>query len=187
MLGSSSEAEDAVQETMTRAWRGYDRLEGRAPLRSGLYRIASNVCFDRLNASQRRARPMDLPPWGRSTGTIGEPLPEAAWIQPVPDGRVLPAIDDPAELAVARESIRLAFGGDRRRRRRRPPDRRDVGRQRLGLEVHRRLHGPGYDGAPRRPRGRAIADGRTIAEGSSRHPATRVPSRLAARNSARWR
>jgi RNA polymerase sigma-70 factor (ECF subfamily) len=109
MLGSSVEAEDAVQETMTRAWRGYDRFEGRATLRSWLYRIASNVCFDALNASQRRARPIDLTAVGTIDAPIGEPLPEATWIQPVPDGRVLPTGGDPAELTVARESIRLAF------------------------------------------------------------------------------
>jgi RNA polymerase sigma-70 factor (ECF subfamily) len=109
MLGSSVEAEDAVQETMTRAWRGYDRFEGRASLRSWLYRIASNVCFDLLKASQRRARPIDLSEAGTIDSPLGAPLPEATWIQPVPDGRVLASEGDPAELAVARESIRLAF------------------------------------------------------------------------------
>lgn len=91
MLGSSAEAEDAVQETMTRAWRGYERFEGRASLRSWLYRIASNVCFDLLNASQRRARPIDLSEFGTVASPIGDALPEATWIQPIPDGRVLAA------------------------------------------------------------------------------------------------
>lgn len=109
MLGSSVEAEDAVQETMTRAWRGYDRFEGRASLRSWLYRIASNVCFDLLEASQRRARPIDLSAAGTVDSPIGDPLPEATWIQPAPDSRVLAAEGDPAELAVERESVRLAF------------------------------------------------------------------------------
>jgi RNA polymerase sigma-70 factor (ECF subfamily) len=109
MLGSSGEAEDAVQETMTRAWRGYERFEGRASLRSWLYRIASNVCFDLLKASQRRARPIDLTAVGAVDSSIGDPLPEATWIQPAPDARVLASEGDPAELAVARESIRLAF------------------------------------------------------------------------------
>src|SRR6266508_4150584 len=62
MLGSSFEAEDAVQETFIRAWRGLSSFEGRASLRSWLYRIATNVCLDMLGASQRRARPVDLNP-----------------------------------------------------------------------------------------------------------------------------
>lgn len=109
MLGSTFEAEDAVQETMTRAWRSFDRFEGRATLRSWLYRIASNVCFDLLHASQRRARPMDLTAAATVDTPIGDALPESTWIQPVPESRVLAADTDPAELTVARESIRLAF------------------------------------------------------------------------------
>lgn len=108
MLGSAFEAEDAVQETLVRAWRGYDRFEGRAALRSWLYRIATNVCLDMLSASQRRARPMDLMPSSTADSNLGAPLPESAWIEPVPDSRVM-AAGDPAEIAVARESIRLAF------------------------------------------------------------------------------
>jgi RNA polymerase sigma-70 factor (ECF subfamily) len=109
MLGSAFEAEDAVQETLTRAWRSFDRFEGRSALRSWLYRIASNVCFDLLRASQRRARPMDLSSPGSVDGPIGEPVAENTWVLPVPDARVLPAEADPADLAVERESIRLAF------------------------------------------------------------------------------
>ncbi|MGH8937453.1 MAG: sigma-70 family RNA polymerase sigma factor [Acidimicrobiia bacterium] len=109
MLGSAFEAEDAVQETLLRAWRSFDRFEGRAALRSWLYRIATNVCLDMLSGRQRRARPIDLGPPQAADGPLGEALPEATWIQPIPDGRVLPAEGDPAELAVARETIRLAF------------------------------------------------------------------------------
>ncbi len=110
MLGSGSEAEDAVQETMVRAWRGIDRLEGRGALKSWLYRIATNVCLDMLQSAQRRARPMDL---GASTTVaehnLGTGLAETAWVQPVADARVLATDGDPAELAAARETIKLAF------------------------------------------------------------------------------
>jgi RNA polymerase sigma-70 factor, ECF subfamily len=108
MLGSGFEAEDAVQETFVRAWRAYDRFEGRSSLRSWLYRIATNVCFDMLNSRQRRARPMDLGP-SSTAHVLGPPLPESTWIEPVPDDRVLPAGGDPADVAVERESVRLAF------------------------------------------------------------------------------
>ncbi|MGW8976017.1 sigma-70 family RNA polymerase sigma factor [Streptomyces platensis] len=109
MLGSAFEAEDAVQETMVRAWRSYDRFEGRSSLRSWLYRIATNVCLDLLKGSGRRARPMDLASPSSVDGPIGTGLPETTWIGPVPDQRVLASAGDPAETAVARESIRLAF------------------------------------------------------------------------------
>ncbi|WP_413252141.1 sigma-70 family RNA polymerase sigma factor [Streptomyces caniferus] len=109
MLGSAFEAEDAVQETMVRAWRRYDRFEGRSSLRSWLYRIATHVCLDLLKGSQRRARPMDLASPSSVETPIGTGLPEATWIGPVPDQRVLASAGDPAETAVARESVRLAF------------------------------------------------------------------------------
>lgn len=109
MLGSSFEAEDAVQETMTRAWKALDRFEGRASLRSWLYRIATNVCFDALNGRQRRARPMDMGPCGIAAGPLNEPLADANFLEPIPDARVVPEDGDPAELAVARETVRLAF------------------------------------------------------------------------------
>ena len=109
MLGSAFEAEDAVQDTMVRAWRGLDRFEGRAALRSWLYRIATNVCLDMLQGRQRRARPMGLAPPSSADAALGPPLPEATWILPAPDGRVLPAAGGPEERAMARESIRLAF------------------------------------------------------------------------------
>ncbi|HXF83227.1 MAG TPA: RNA polymerase subunit sigma-70, partial [bacterium] len=109
MLGSPFEAEDAVQETMLRAWRGLDRFEGRASLRSWLYRIATNVCLTMLQGRERRARPMDLGPAGTADGPLGEPLPEVTWIQPIPDGRVVPEHGDPAALAESRETVRLAL------------------------------------------------------------------------------
>ncbi|HLE98456.1 MAG TPA: sigma-70 family RNA polymerase sigma factor [Gaiellaceae bacterium] len=106
MLGSI-DAEDAVQETFLRAWRGFDRFEGRAALRSWLYRIATNVCLDMLESRKRRARPMDLGPAGEP---VAENLrtPDAAWIEPMPDGHVVPE-GDPADVVAARESVRLAF------------------------------------------------------------------------------
>jgi RNA polymerase sigma-70 factor (ECF subfamily) len=108
MLGSPFEAEDAVQETFIRAWRGFDRFEGRASLRSWLYRIATNVCLDMLNGRERRARPMDLGPAREPVAANLNTLPEVTWIEPVPDSAVL-GDGDPADVAVARETIRLAF------------------------------------------------------------------------------
>ena len=109
MLGSGFEAEDAVQETMVRAWRAIDSFEGRSSLRSWLYRIATNVCLDMVQGPQRRARPMDMGPSSAADGVLDSGLPEHAWIQPVQDARVLPVDGDPAELAASRETIRLAF------------------------------------------------------------------------------
>ncbi|GAA1146524.1 RNA polymerase sigma-70 factor (ECF subfamily) [Kitasatospora gansuensis] len=106
MLGSAFEAEDAVQETMIRAWRGHRGFEGRAALRSWVYRIATNVCMDALNGRQRRARPMDLTSSATVSTASGTQLPEVTWIGPVPD-TLLTA--DPAELTTRRESVRLAF------------------------------------------------------------------------------
>jgi RNA polymerase sigma-70 factor, ECF subfamily len=108
MLGSPFEAEDAVQETFLRAWRAVDRFEGRSALRSWLYRIATNVCLDMLNGRERRARPMDLGPSREPEAANLHTLPEATWIQPIPDALVA-AEADPADVAVARETIRLAF------------------------------------------------------------------------------
>jgi RNA polymerase sigma-70 factor, ECF subfamily len=108
MLGSGFEAEDAVQETLLRAWRGLDRFEGRAALRSWLYRIATNVCLDMLRGRERRALPMDLASPTTADSPLGEPLPEGAWVEPVPD-RLVSGAGDPAELVESRETIRLAF------------------------------------------------------------------------------
>jgi RNA polymerase sigma-70 factor, ECF subfamily len=109
MLGSSFEAQDAVQETMVRAWRGFDNFEGRAALRSWMYRIATNVCLDMLQSRQRRALPMDMVSSSSGDSEAGPRLPENRWIQPIPDGLALSPTDDPAELAASRETIRIAF------------------------------------------------------------------------------
>ena len=109
MLGSPFEAEDAVQETFLRAWKGFDRFEGRAALRTWLYRIASNVCLDMLSGRERRARPMDLGPAREPVEANLRTLPEVTWIEPVPDGLVVAAEGDPAEVTASRETIRLAF------------------------------------------------------------------------------
>src|SRR4051794_38065170 len=108
MLGSAFDAEDAVQETMVRAWRGIDRFEGRAALKSWLYRIATNVCLDMLSSKERRIRPLEL---GDPSG-LDSPLttrPETTWLEPIPDGHVLAGDGDPAELTEERETLRLAF------------------------------------------------------------------------------
>jgi RNA polymerase sigma-70 factor, ECF subfamily len=105
MLASPFEAEDAVQETFIRAWRGYDRFEGRSALRSWLYRIATNVCLDMLNGRERRARPMDLGPAREPIEANLHVPTEVTWLQPVPDALVA----DPAELAISGETIKLAF------------------------------------------------------------------------------
>jgi RNA polymerase sigma-70 factor (ECF subfamily) len=109
MLGSPFDAEDAVQDTLVRAWRGIDRFEGRAALRSWLYRIATNVCLDMLGSKERRARPMDLGPAREPVAANLNALPETTWIEPVPDALVTPRDEDPAEAVASRETIRLAF------------------------------------------------------------------------------
>ena len=108
MLGSPFEAEDAVQETFIRALRGLERFEGRSALSSWLYRIATNVCLDMLGGRARRARPMDLSGAGAPEEANLNTLPEATWIEPARDDRVV-AASDPADLALARETTRLAF------------------------------------------------------------------------------
>src|ERR1700745_1584332 len=108
MLGSPFEAEDAVQDTFLRAWRGFDRFEGRAAFRSWLYRIATNVCLDMLNGRNRRARPMDFGPAVEPVESNLNTLPEVTFIEPIPTSLVS-AESDPAELAVRRDTIRLAF------------------------------------------------------------------------------
>ena len=110
MLGSGAEAEDAVQDTMIRAWRSIDGFEGRSSLRSWLYRIANNVCIDMMRSPQRRARPMEMGPSSSvAEAVLGERHGEHAFVQPVADDRVIDLAGDPADVAAARESIRLAF------------------------------------------------------------------------------
>jgi RNA polymerase sigma-70 factor (ECF subfamily) len=108
MLGSPFEAEDAVQETLLRAWRGFDRFQGRSALRSWLYRIATNVCFDMLSGRSRRARPMDLGPAREPVEASLHTLSEATWLEPIPTTMAI-GEDDPAELTMERETVRLAF------------------------------------------------------------------------------
>ena len=108
MLGSASDAEDAVQDTMVRAWQARDRFEGRASVRTWLYRIATNVCLDALSARSRRARPIEEGPAGTVDGDL-DSLPHTHWLEPIPDARAIPSDADPFELAALRQSIRLAF------------------------------------------------------------------------------
>ena len=110
MVGAASEAEDAVQETMVRAWVSIDRFEGRSTLRTWLYSIANNVCVDMLRSPQRRARPMEMGPSTRTADVVlGDQLPEHMYVQPISDERVIDLEGDPADVTAARESIRLAF------------------------------------------------------------------------------
>jgi RNA polymerase sigma-70 factor, ECF subfamily len=106
MLGSTFDADDAVQETMVRAWQAFDQFEGRSSLRSWLYRIATNVCLDSLRSKQRRAMPMDLSAPVPSSTPPGRQLPETTWVEPIPDGDLA---GDPAERIVSQDTIRLAF------------------------------------------------------------------------------
>jgi RNA polymerase sigma-70 factor (ECF subfamily) len=108
MLGSAFDAEDAVQDTMVRAWRSLDRFDGRSSLRTWLYRIATNVCLDVLADRARRVRPMEE----RAVGSVDDPLetrPRTHWLEPIPDARALPTDADPFELTALRQSTRLAF------------------------------------------------------------------------------
>lgn len=108
MLGSVGDAEDAAQETIVRAWRSWDRFEGRASVQTWLYRIATNVCLDTLASRARRSRPMEAAP----AGNIDDALvtrPRTHWLEPIPDALVLPPSADPSEVATLRETVRLAF------------------------------------------------------------------------------
>ena len=108
MLGSAFDAEDAVQETMVRAWKGLTRFDGRASLKTWLYRIATNVCLDALSSKARRARPIEEGP----AGTVDDDLetrPRTHWLEPLPDARFLPSDANPFETVALRQSTRLAF------------------------------------------------------------------------------
>lgn len=108
MLGSVVDADDAVQETMFRAWKALERFDGRSSMKTWLYRIATNVCLDALNDRPQRVRPLEE----GSVGTVDDELqerPRTHWLEPIPDAKAIPADSDPAEEAVLRESIRLAF------------------------------------------------------------------------------
>src|SRR5436305_1862639 len=108
MLGSPFDAEDAVQDAFVRAWRSRDKFEGRSAMRSWLYRIATNVCLDLLKGKERRERPMDMGPSSEPIEANLHVPAEVTWLEPIPLSLIAPD-RDPADVAVAHESIRLAF------------------------------------------------------------------------------
>lgn len=109
MIGSGAEAEDAVQETMVRAWKAVDKLQSRGALKAWLFRIANNVCLDMLGSAQRRATPMDMGPSSGADAPLGDMLADSAWVRPIADAKVLESNADPAEVAAEKETLRLAF------------------------------------------------------------------------------
>ncbi|HYH10597.1 MAG TPA: sigma-70 family RNA polymerase sigma factor [Thermoanaerobaculia bacterium] len=109
MLGSAADADDAVQETMVRAWKSLGRFEARASLRTWLYRIATNVCLDTLASGARRARPFEEGAASTFEEASLTTRDRKHWLEPIPDARAIPADDDPFRQAVLRQSIRLAF------------------------------------------------------------------------------
>ncbi|HEX8170781.1 MAG TPA: sigma-70 family RNA polymerase sigma factor [Thermoanaerobaculia bacterium] len=109
MLGSAADAEDAVQETFVRAWRSLERFEGRASVKTWLHRIATNVCLDQLSSGARKFRPYEESAAPGGVGSMLEVRDRTHWLEPVPEARALPGDADPEELAVLRQSIRLAF------------------------------------------------------------------------------
>ncbi len=111
MLGSAFDADDAVQETLIRAWRSRDQFAGRASIKTWLYRIATNVCLDELKDRGRRGRPIE-----EGSPSSGSPSMDALiqrsstdWIEPILDAQVLPREANPAQRAILRQSVRLAF------------------------------------------------------------------------------
>ena len=109
MIGSGAEAEDAVQETMVRAWKASDKLHERGALKAWLFRIANNVCLDMLGSAQRRATPMDMGPSSHADAPLGAMLADSAYVRPIADAKVLEPAADPAELAAEKETLKLAF------------------------------------------------------------------------------
>ena len=112
MLGSVHDADDALQEALTRAWRGLERFEGRSSLRSWLYRIATNACLDHIARRPRRVLPTEHGPAADpAAGPAQQPLSETVWIEPYPDDRLLPEDHQPGPEAryERRESVELAF------------------------------------------------------------------------------
>jgi RNA polymerase sigma-70 factor (ECF subfamily) len=109
MIGSGAEAEDAVQETMVRAWKAADKLQDRGALKAWLFRIANNVCLDMLAGAQRRATPMDMGPSSTHDTPLGAQLVDSTYVRPIADAKVLDAEGDPAQLAAEKETLRLAF------------------------------------------------------------------------------
>src|SRR3954454_19097578 len=107
MIGSGAEAEDAVQETMVRAWKSADKLQERGALKAWLFRIANTVCLDMLGSAQRRATPMDMGPSSSADTPLGPMLADSMFVRPIADAKVLP--EDPAEVAAEKETLRLAF------------------------------------------------------------------------------
>ncbi len=108
MLGSAVDADDAVQETMVRAWRGMERFDGRSSLCTWLYKIATNVCLDAAAERSQRSRPVETGPVSTVDDAL-ETKPRSHWLEPIADLRALPESTDPSERVVLRESIRLAF------------------------------------------------------------------------------
>lgn len=113
MLGSVLDAEDLVQETYLRAWRHYDKFEGRSSVRTWLHQIATNGCLTALakrRDAERRVLPSGLgPPEDSTEAAVLEPDRRVRWVQPVPDALIAPDSGDPAAVVAAREGVRLAL------------------------------------------------------------------------------
>lgn len=111
MLGSLDEAEDLVQETLLRAWRGFEGFQARSSVRAWLYRIATNACLDALDGRARRVLPHHLAPPSKPDQAVAVST-EIAWLQPFPTvgwEPVAPSADEPESAVIARETLELAF------------------------------------------------------------------------------